>query len=34
MLVRRFRPVYTVYCNKLMSLQQIVATIDRKEDFL
>ncbi|HYX50752.1 MAG TPA: NAD-dependent epimerase/dehydratase family protein, partial [Ktedonobacteraceae bacterium] len=26
-------PGYTVYCNRLMHLHQLVATIDRKEEF-
>src|SRR5258708_31264810 len=33
MLARCSRPGYTVYCNKLMPLQQLVATRDRKEEF-
>jgi hypothetical protein len=33
MLAHCSRPGYTVYCNKLMPLQQLVATTDRKEEF-
>ena len=33
MLAQCSRPGYTVYCNMLMHLQQLVATRDRKEEF-